>query len=67
MYTNPKENHTYPDFLLIEQFRHKGYQCRHLQEENSNVFILTHDKNPEQDFEFFWEEEDKPKMKYSIN
>jgi hypothetical protein len=67
MHTNPKENRPHPDFLLIEQFRHKGYHCLQLEEENSFIFIFTHDKNPEQNFDIFWEEEEKPRKKYTIH
>lgn len=42
MYSNPKKDRTPPGCILIEQFRHKGYQCREIREGNSTIFILTH-------------------------
>lgn len=44
MYTDPKKNRTHPAVILVEQFRHKGYQCREIREEESTILILTHGK-----------------------
>lgn len=44
MLTNPKENRTQNTCNLSEQFRHKGYQCREIREQDSTVLILTHEK-----------------------
>ena len=44
MHTNPKENRTQPDFILIEEFRRKGYQYREVREEGVTTIFLTHDK-----------------------
>lgn len=44
MYTDPKKNRIHPAFILVEQFRHKGYQCREIREEDSTILILTHGK-----------------------
>ena len=45
MYTNPKENRTQSPFILIEEFRRKGYKCQEIKEENATIFIITHEKN----------------------
>ncbi len=44
MHTNPKENRTCVDHVLIEQFLRKGYRCEEIQEQNATVFIITHEK-----------------------
>ena len=44
MYTDPKKNRTQPALILVEQFRHKGYQCEEIREEDSTILILKHDK-----------------------
>jgi hypothetical protein len=44
MSTNPKENRTVLSFLLIEEFHRKGYKCEEIKEENSTIFIITHEK-----------------------
>lgn len=44
MYTDPKKNRTHPAVILVEQFRHKGYQCREIREVDSTILILTHEK-----------------------
>jgi len=44
MYTNPKENRTHVDHILLEQFRRKGYKCQEVCEQNATVFIITHEK-----------------------
>jgi len=44
MYTNPKENRTQVDHILLEQFRRKGYKCKEICEEDATLFIITHEK-----------------------
>jgi hypothetical protein len=44
MFTNPKENRTHSSFILIEQFRRKGYRCEEVKEEKATIFIITHEK-----------------------
>lgn len=44
MPTNPKENRTRIDHILIEQFLRKGYKCEEICEESSTIFIITHEK-----------------------
>jgi hypothetical protein len=44
MYTNPKENRPFFNEILFEQFRRKGYSCEAIEEENSTIFILKHEK-----------------------
>ena len=44
MYTNPKENRTQVDHILLEQFRRKGYKCEEVLEEGATVFIIKHEK-----------------------
>jgi hypothetical protein len=44
MYTNPKENRTQVDHILLEQFRRKGYKCEEICEENATTFVITHEK-----------------------
>lgn len=44
MYTNPKENRTPIDHILLEQFRRKGYKCEEVCEENATIFIIKHEK-----------------------
>jgi len=44
MYTNPKENRTQIDHILLEQFRRKGYNCEEVCEENATIFIIKHQK-----------------------
>lgn len=43
MHTNPKENRTYLSNLL-EQFRHKGYRCTEIKEEDAVILIVKHEK-----------------------
>lgn len=43
MHTNPKENRTCLT-NLVEQFRHKGYQCTEIKEEDSVIVIIKHGK-----------------------
>jgi len=43
MQTNPKESHAYLS-NLVEQFRHKGYQCTEIKEDDAVVFIIKHGK-----------------------
>ena len=44
MYTNPKENRTQVDHILLEQFRRKGYKCEEILQEDATVFIIKHEK-----------------------
>ena len=44
MFTNPKENRTQIDHILLEQFRRKGYRCEEVCEENATIFIIKHEK-----------------------
>ena len=44
MYTNPKENRTQVDHILLEQFRRKGYKCEEIVKDGSTTFIIKHDK-----------------------
>ena len=43
MHTNPKENRTCLSDL-VEQFRHKGYQCTEIKEDDAVVVIIKHGK-----------------------
>lgn len=43
MHTNPKENRTCLSGL-VEQFRHKGYQCTEIKEADAVVVIFKHGK-----------------------
>lgn len=47
MHTNPKENHTRADHILLEQFRRKGYKCEEVSEDNAIIFIIRHEKKTE--------------------
>jgi hypothetical protein len=42
--SSPIENRTPPDCILVNQFRHKGYSCKEIIEEDATILILTHDK-----------------------
>lgn len=44
MPANPKENRTRIDHILVEQFLRKGYRCEEICEENSTIFVITHEK-----------------------
>lgn len=44
MPTNPEENRTRMDHILVEQFLRKGYKCEEICEESSTIFIITHEK-----------------------
>jgi hypothetical protein len=44
MYTNPKENRTSVDHILLEQFRRKGYKCEEILEEDATIFIIKHER-----------------------
>jgi hypothetical protein len=44
MPTNPKENRTRVDQILLEQFLRKGYKCEEIREEEATTFIITHEK-----------------------
>jgi hypothetical protein len=44
MYTNPKENRTRTESVLLEQFRKKGYQCKEIKEQDATTFIIRHEK-----------------------
>lgn len=44
MYTNPKENRTRIDHILLEEFRRKGYKCEEIREQDATIFIITHEK-----------------------
>lgn len=44
MHTNPKENPSQPDPILIEQFRRKGYRCEEVKQEDATILILRHEK-----------------------
>jgi len=43
MHTNPKENRTYLS-NLVDQFRHKGYKCTEIKEDDSVIIIVKHEK-----------------------
>lgn len=45
MHTNPKENRTRVDHILLEQFHRKGYRCEEICEKDATIFIITHEKN----------------------
>ena len=42
--TSPKENRTPTAFILVEQFRRKGYKCEEVKEGSNTILILTHEK-----------------------
>lgn len=44
MPTNPKENRTRMDHILVEQFLRKGYKCDEICEESSTVFVITYER-----------------------
>ncbi|HWI93490.1 MAG TPA: hypothetical protein VNT20_19555 [Flavisolibacter sp.] len=44
MHTNPKENRTRVDHILLEEFHRKGYKCEEIKEEDATIFIITHQK-----------------------
>lgn len=44
MHTNPKENRTRIDHILLEQFHRKGYKCEEIMEADATVFIITHQR-----------------------
>jgi len=44
MYTNPKENRTRVDHILLEQFLRKGYKCEEIFEKDATIFVITHEK-----------------------
>lgn len=44
MHTNPNENRTRVDRILLEQFLRKGYKCEEVHEDDATVFIITHEK-----------------------
>lgn len=44
MQTNPKENRTRVDDILLEQFLRKGYKCEEIFEEDATLFVITHEK-----------------------
>lgn len=44
MHTNPKENRTQVDHILLDQFRRKGYKCEEIEENDATVFIIKHEK-----------------------
>ena len=44
MHTNPKENRTQVDTILLDQFRRKGYKCEEIEENDATVFIIKHEK-----------------------
>ena len=44
MNTNPNENRTPVDRILLEQFLRKGYRCEEINEDDATVFIFTHEK-----------------------
>ena len=59
MYSIPNENRTQP---LTEQFKHKGYSCEEVSEEDATILIFTHEKkSPEQNTEDFLETENQLK------
>ena len=43
MHTNPKESRPCLS-NLVEQFRHKGYQCTEIKEEDAVIVIIKHEK-----------------------
>jgi hypothetical protein len=44
MPTNPKENRTRVDHILLEQFFRKGYKCEEILERDATIFVITHEK-----------------------
>jgi hypothetical protein len=46
MHTNPKENRTQVDHILLDQFRRKGYKCEEVEEKDATIFIIKHEKKP---------------------
>ena len=44
MHTNPKKDRIQVDHILIDQFCRKGYKCEEVQEQDSTVFIIKHEK-----------------------
>jgi hypothetical protein len=44
MYSNPKENRTQVDRILLEEFRRKGYKCEEILQDDATVFIIKHGK-----------------------
>jgi hypothetical protein len=48
--SNPKENQSYPNELLLEYFRRKGYQCKKIKEDNATVIIIRHEKKKPDSF-----------------
>ena len=44
MITNPKENRTQVDQILLEQFRRKGYKCEEILQDDATIFIIKHEK-----------------------
>lgn len=44
MYSNPKENRTYINQILIDQFRRKGYTCKEVETQGSTILIMTCEK-----------------------
>lgn len=42
MQKDPKKDRTQLDYILLEQFRRKGYKCEEIEEENATLFIITH-------------------------
>jgi hypothetical protein len=44
MHTELKKNRIQVDDILLEQFRHKGYNCQEIEQQDATIFILTHEK-----------------------
>lgn len=44
MHTNPKDDRTRVDHILLEQFLGKGYKCEEVCEKDATIFVITHQK-----------------------
>lgn len=44
MHTDPKKDRTPVDQILLEQFRRKGYKCEEIEQQESTIFIITHER-----------------------
>ena len=44
MCTDPKENRTQVDSILLDEFRRKGYTCEEIEQQDATIFIITDEK-----------------------
>jgi hypothetical protein len=44
MHADSKKDRTHIDYILLEQFRRKGYKCEEVEEQDATIFIITHEK-----------------------